>query len=186
MKSKTMKRFKSMVKPYKKTIIIVTLMALFIDVCELVKPVIVKEVMEKYLPNNAWVKNGVSVGMLAALYTVLVVAGCVVDYINRIVTSKMGENVVYTLREKIYTYIERANVSFHDKTPSGKLFVRVINDTEDVYSLFDEVVTTLPKDIIIIVGLIGVMIYLSVKLSVVNLIIVPILLFFTIIAYNKI
>ena len=181
MKSKTMKRFKSMVKPYKKTIIIVTLMALFIDVCELVKPVIVKEVMEKYLPNNAWVKNGVSVGMLAALYTVLVVAGCVVDYINRIVTSKMGENVVYTLREKIYTYIERANVSFHDKTPSGKLFVRVINDTEDVYSLFDEVVTTLPKDIIIIVGLIGVMIYLSVKLSVVNLIIVPILLFFTII-----
>ena len=33
MKQKTIERFKKMVKPYKKTILIVTLMALFIDMC---------------------------------------------------------------------------------------------------------------------------------------------------------
>lgn len=189
MKTKTFDRFKKMVKPYKKTIFIVTLTALLIDVCELAKPMLVKEVMEKYLPNNTFVQNGISIAMIFAAYLALVVIGNVIDFINRLITSKMGENVVYTLREKLYKYIERANITFHDKTPSGKLFVRVINDTEDVYSLFDEVVTTLPKDIIIIVGLLGIMIYISAQLSVVNFIIIPVLLIFTTIitrAMNKI
>lgn len=189
MKAKTFNRFKNMIKPYKKTIIIVTLTALLIDLCELIKPMLVKEVMEKYLPNNTFVQNGISIAMIVAAYLGLVIAGNIIEFINRIVTSRMGENVVYTLREKLYKYIERANITFHDKTPSGKLFVRIINDTEDVYSLFDEVVTTLPKDIIIIIGLLGIMMYISVKLSVVNFIIVPILLIFTSIitkAMNKI
>ena len=189
MKTKTFDRFKKMVKPYKKTIFIVTLTALLIDVCELAKPMLVKEVMEKYLPNNTFVQNGISIAMIFAAYLALVVIGNVIDFINRLITSKMGENVVYTLRKKLYKYIERANITFHDKTPSGKLFVRVINDTEDVYSLFDEVVTTLPKDIIIIVGLLGIMIYISAQLSVVNFIIIPVLLIFTTIitrAMNKI
>lgn len=189
MKAKTFDRFKKMIKPYKKTIIIVTITALLIDVCELVKPMLVKEVMEKYLPNHSFVQNGISIAMIFAAYLALVVIGNVIDFINRIITSRMGENVVYTLREKLYKYIERVNITFHDKTPSGKLFVRVINDTEDVYSLFDEVVTTLPKDILIIVGLLGIMIYISAQLSVVNFIIVPILLIITTIitrAMNKI
>lgn len=189
MKNKTFNRFWRMIKPYRKTIVLVTLTALLIDVCELVKPILVKDVMEKYLPNNTFVQNGISIAMIFAAYLGLVVVGNIIDYINRIITSRMGENVVYELRKKLYQFIERANISFHDKTPSGKLFVRVINDTEDVYSLFDEVVTTLPKDIISIIGLLGIMIYISIKLSVVNLIIVPILLVFTIAitrAMNKI
>lgn len=189
MKTKTFSRFKKMIKPYRKVIIFVTIMALLIDICELVKPMLVKEVMEKYLPNKVFVHNGISISMIFVAYLSLVVIGNVIDYANRIITSKMGENVVYELRDKLYKYIERAKVSFHDKTPSGKLFVRVINDTEDVYCLFDEVVTTLPKDIMIIMGLLGIMIYISVKLSVVNILVVPLLIIFTIAitkAMNKI
>ena len=52
MKQKTIERFRKMVKPYKKTILIVTLMALFIDICELVKPYLLEQVMDKYLPEK--------------------------------------------------------------------------------------------------------------------------------------
>ena len=54
-KKTTFSRFKKMIRPYKWTIILVTLMAVFIDVCELVKPLFVKEVMEKYLPDKVFV-----------------------------------------------------------------------------------------------------------------------------------
>lgn len=189
MKSKTLSRFKKMIKPYTKTIVIVTVMALFIDICELVKPLLIKEVMEKYLPDKVFIQNGISIGIIFFAYIVIVLLGNIVDYINRAVTSKMGENVVFGLREKLYKYIETSNITFHDKTPSGKMFVRVVNDTEDVYSLFSDVITTFPKDVIIIIGLLVVMIYLSVKLSIVNIIIVPLILIFTITitkALNKI
>ena len=57
MKQKTIERFKKMVKPYKKTILIVTLMALFIDICELVKPYLLEQVMDKYLPEKLYIYN---------------------------------------------------------------------------------------------------------------------------------
>ena len=169
-----------MVKPYKKTIIIVTLMALFIDVCELVKPFLLEQVMDKYLPDKLYVYNGISIAAIVAFYIIIVIIGNIVDYINRITTNNMGEKVMYNLRNQLYKYIEKANVSFHDKTPSGKLYVRVTSDTEDVYALFSEVITTFPKDLIIIIGLLVMMVYISFQLATINILIIPLLLIVTI------
>ncbi|MBP3502471.1 MAG: ABC transporter ATP-binding protein [Clostridia bacterium] len=184
MKSSTISKFKKMIKPYKKTIILVTLMALFIDVCELIKPFLLERVMDKYLPEKLYIYENISITTIAIIYIILVIIGNIVDYINRIITSNMGEKVVYNLRNNLYRYIEKSNVTFHDKTPSGKLFVRVTSDTEDVYSLFSEVITTLPKDVIIIIGLIIMMIYISFKLSALNILIIPLILIVTIVITN--
>ena len=180
MKQKTIERFKKMVKPYKKTILIVTLMALFIDICELVKPYLLERVMDKYLPEKLYIYNNISITTIAVIYILIVIIGNIVDYINRITTNNMGEKVMYNLRNQLYKYIEKSNVTFHDKTPSGKLYVRVTSDTEDVYALFSEVITTFPKDIIIILGLLTMMIYMSIQLSAINILIIPLLLVVTI------
>lgn len=180
MKQKTIERFKKMVKPYKKTILIVTLMALFIDICELVKPYLLELVMDKYLPEKLYIYNNISITTVAVIYILIVIIGNIVDYINRITTSNMGEKVLYNLRNQLYKYIEKSNVTFHDKTPSGKLYVRVTSDTEDVYALFSEVITTFPKDVIIILGLLTMMIYMSIQLSAINILIIPLLLIVTI------
>lgn len=184
MKEKTLGRLKKMIKPYKKTILIVTLMALFIDACELVKPFLLERVMDKYLPEKLSVYNNISIDAIVIFYVLLVILGNVVDYINRITANNMGEKVLYTLRSKLYKYIEKSNITFHDKTPSGKLYVRVTSDTEDVYTLFSDVITTFPKDVIIIIGLLAVMIYISVKLSLINVLIVPLLAIVTITISN--
>ena len=180
MKQKTIERFKKMVKPYKKTILIVTLMALFIDICELVKPYLLEQVMDKYLPEKLYIYNNISITTIAVIYILIVIIGNIVDYINRITTNNMGEKVMYNLRNQLYIYIEKSYVTFHDKTPSGKLYVRVTSDTEDVYALFSEVITTFPKDIIIILGLLTMMIYMSIQLSAINILIIPLLLVVTI------
>ncbi len=180
MEQKTIERFKKMVKPYKKTILIVTLMALFIDICELVKPYLLEQVMDKYLPEKLYIYNNISITTIAVIYILIVIIGNIVDYINRITTNNMGEKVMYNLRNQLYKYIEKSNVTFHDKTPSGKLYVRVTSDTEDVYALFSEVITTFPKDIIIILGLLTMMIYMSIQLSAINILIIPLLLVVTI------
>ena len=180
MKQKTIERFKKMVKPYKKTILIVTLMALFIDICELVKPYLLEQVMDKYLPEKLYIYNNISITTIAVIYILIIIIGNIVDYINRITTNNMGEKVMYNLRNQLYKYIEKSNVTFHDKTPSGKLYVRVTSDTEDVYALFSEVITTFPKDIIIILGLLTMMIYMSIQLSAINILIIPLLLVVTI------
>ena len=59
MKNKTLKHVAEMAKPHKKTIVIVTLLSLLISVIELVKPYLIKIVMDDYLKYGIYQKGAV-------------------------------------------------------------------------------------------------------------------------------
>ena len=175
MNPKTLKRFSQMVKPHWKMILLITILSIIIDLAELAKPYIIEQVIDNFLKQKTYIYNNISINIMALIYIALVMGGNIIDYINRCLSFRLGETVLYNLRSKLFKYIEHANLNFHDKTPSGKLYVRVTSDTEDIYALFSEVITTFPKDIIIIIGLIIAMIYISAKLSIINFIMIVIL-----------
>lgn len=174
MKSKTTNRIIKLLKPKTKPLAIISIISIVITICELVKPYIIKIVIDDYLSLGIYEKGFVTVGMLGAIYIGIVLFGNLLDFIVTTATTMVGEDVIYSLRNKLYKYIENANVPFHDKTPAGTLFVRVTNDIEDITTLFQDVATTIIKDILLIIVLIAMMIYISVKLSLVYLIILPI------------
>lgn len=174
MKSKTTNRIIKLLKPKAKPLAIISVISIIITICELVKPYIIKIVIDDYLSLGIYEKGFVTIGMLGAIYIGIVLFGNILDFVVTTATTMVGEDVIYSLRNKLYKYIENANVPFHDKTPAGTLFVRVTNDIEDITTLFQDVATTAIKDILLIIVLIAMMIYISVKLSLIYLIILPI------------
>lgn len=184
MKNKTFLRFRKMVKPYFKTVIIVGILSLIVNIAEIVKPYIIQQVIDNFLKNKVYIYNNISITAMAIIYIALVMGGNIVDYISKCITYNLGENVLFDLRQKLFYYVENANFKFHDKTPSGKLYVRVTNDTDDVYALFAEVLTTLPKNILLIIGLLIMMFHISSKLSIINAVMV-ILLIITSVAISR-
>lgn len=176
MKNKTLSRIKKMVKPYIKTIVFVTFIAIVIDIIALVKPYLVRILIDDFLDKGISRNGIISTSIISYIYVFMVFIENFLDYFNRSKTNIIGESVVFDLRNKLYSYMEKANIKFHDKVPSGTLFVRIISDTEDVFALFSEVITTFIKDIFIIVGLLVVMIYISYKLAMVSLIIIPLII----------
>lgn len=176
MKNKTFKRIWDMVKPYRKTVAFVTVLAIIIDALALVKPYLVRVLIDDYLKNGISQNEFMSVSMISYIYITLVLLENFLDYFNSTRTNILGESVVYDLRNRMYEYIEKAKIKFHDKVPSGTLFVRIISDIEDVYALFSDVITTFAKDIFIIIGLLIVMVYISYKLAMVSLIIIPLII----------
>jgi len=175
-KNKTLKRITGMIKPYRKTVVFVTILALLIDILALVKPYLIRVLIDDFLKNGVEAQEWLTVSIIAYIYIGLVLLENFLEYFNGTRTGIIGESVVYDLRNRMYTYMEKANIKFHDKTPSGTLFVRIISDIEDVYALFSDVVTTIVKDVFIIVGLLGVMVYISYKLAAVSLIIIPLII----------
>ena len=175
MQNKTWQRIKKMIKPHKKTVILVTILAIAIDLVALTKPYLIKVLIDNFLNKGISQDEFLSTSVIAYLYIGLVLLENLLDYFNRTRTDMLGENVVYEIRNKIYEFTEKANVSFHDKVPSGTVFVRIISDAEDILALFGEVVTTFVKDILIIIGLIVVMVCISYKLAMVSLIIIPLI-----------
>ena len=174
MKSKTTNRIIKLLKPKAKPLAIISVISIIITICELVIPYIIKIVIDDYLSLGIYEKGFVTIGMLGAIYIGIVLFGNILDFVVTTATTMVGEDVIYSLRNKLYKYIENANVPFHDKTPAGTLFVRVTNDIEDITTLFQDVATTAIKDILLIIVLIAMMIYISVKLSLIYLIILPI------------
>lgn len=175
-KETTIQRIKRMIRPYAKLIIILSIIAIIIDIGEIIKPYLVKIVIDDYLSLGIYQKGAITVTFIGTIYLVIVILGNIAELIVKILTSRMGEDVVYELRNKIYKYIEYSNISFHDKTPSGKLFVRLTSDVEDISALFKEVITTFIKDVVLIIVLVVMMIYISYKLSLVSLIIIPLII----------
>lgn len=174
MKSKTTNRIIKLLKPKTKPLAIISIISIVITICELVKPYIIKIVIDNYLSLGIYEKGFMTIGILGAIYIGIVLFGNILDFIVTTATTMVGEDVIYSLRNKLYKYIENANVPFHDKTPAGTLFVRVTNDIEDITTLFQDVATTIIKDILLIIVLTAMMIYISVKLSLIYLIILPI------------
>lgn len=173
MKNKTMQRLDKMIKPHIKSILIITILAIIINIGEIAKPYIVKIVIDDYLSLGIFEKGAITIATLGWVYISIVIVGNIINYIATTATNMLGEKVIYTLRNKLFIFTQKANITFHDKTSSGKLFVRITNDVEDVATLFKDVLSTFMKDVVLIIAIIVIMCVLSIKLSMASFIVIP-------------
>ena len=184
MKNKTLKRCYNIIKPHLKTIITVSILSIIIDLLEISKPYLVKIIIDNFLSFGISQIGFFSINIIGIIYLAIVVSGNVLDFVTRTKTNIIGEEILYTMRNKIYKYTQDANIRFHDKMPAGKLFVRITNDVEDISSLFKDVITTIFKDIISILAIIFIMLYLSIKLSLLSFIVIPFVIITSIVLTN--
>lgn len=73
MKSKTLSRVCKMLKPQKKAIIIISILAVIINIGEVIKPYLIKIVIDDYLSLGIWQKGAITIGMIGALYIGIVI-----------------------------------------------------------------------------------------------------------------
>lgn len=176
MKNQTLQRVYKMLRPQAKAIFIISVLAIIINVGEVIKPYLIKIVIDDYLSAGLWQKGIMTVGTIGAIYIAIVLVGNILDFIVTTSTSMMGENVIYSIRNKLYKYIQYANITFHDKTPSGTLFVRITSDVEDITTFFKDVITTFIKDVVMIIALATMMITLDFKLAMLCFLLIPLVL----------
>ena len=165
MKNKTFKRIADMARPHIKTIIIVSILSILVGIAEIAKPYIIEVGIDDFLSKGIYQKGAITLGTLGAIYIGIIILGNIIDFIAITTSNMMGEEIIYTMRNKLFRYTMNANITFHDKTPAGKLYARIINDVEDVSTFFKDVISTIIGDIILILVIICIMLYLSAKLS---------------------
>lgn len=68
MKDKTLSRVCKMLKPHRKAIIIISILAIVINIGEVTKPYLIKIVIDDYLNIGVWEKGAITIGMIGALY----------------------------------------------------------------------------------------------------------------------
>lgn len=179
MKSKTLSRVRELAKPHKKTIMTTSILSLIIGAGEIIKPYLLEIAIDDYIAQGIFQKGSITVGMIGAFYIAIVLLGNFIDFITTTTVNMLGEEVIYTLRNKLFKFTQNTNITFHDKTSAGKLFVRITNDVEDISTLFKDVVATIVKDIILILAIAAIMLYFNSKLGLLSFIVVPFIILFS-------
>ena len=120
-------------------------------------------------------------GILKAgiLFLLLLFSGFFLNLADTWLLQKMGQQIVYKLREETFTHIHSLSLSFFNTTPVGKLVTRVSNDTEAVNELFSTILVKLFKNVVKIIGYAVVMLSINVKMSGISFLLLPLVAILT-------
>src|SRR6185503_10190576 len=94
-------------------------------------------------------------------------------------TATLGQSVVRDLRVATYKKIMGLNLSQFDRTPIGTLTTRTINDIESINDIFSDGLVPIIADLLSIVCVLGVMLWMDWRLTLIALIPFPIILIAT-------
>ncbi len=110
----------------------------------------------------------------AALYLSLMLLGFVFNAADAWMLQKMGQKIVYRMREETFAHIHSLSLSFFNTTPVGKLVTRVANDTEAVNELFSMILVRLFKNVVKIIGFAIVMISIDARMAGFSFLLLPV------------
>ena len=175
---KTVKRFYTLARPYLKWFILIIILAITQNALSASRPLIIKTIIEQFMQNKVFEKSIEFLGKsfvanvlyIGLLYIIIVLFENIIDFIVVKLTANIGGNILSDIRKKIFNFSQKTNISFHDKTPAGKLYVRITSDTEDIGVFFQEVLIDLFSDITYVIVVLIIMFSINWKLTIISLI----------------
>jgi ATP-binding cassette subfamily B protein len=120
-------------------------------------------------------------GDLAGLPTVatgylgLILADSLLTYAQIWLLQHIGQRIMYDLRQDLFAHLQRLPMGFFDRTPTGGLVTRLTSDVESLGEMFAAGIITVVGDILVLAGIIGIMLWMNLKLSLVTFSVLPLL-----------
>ena len=118
--------------------------------------------------------NWSEINFLAFVLIATFLSSAIIGYIQGAVTSSLSVVYEKKLRESILKKMRRLPIGYFDRTPNGDVMSRMINDVDTISVSFAETLTQIITSVTTLVGYLAIMLYLSVTLSLIAIVAVPI------------
>ena len=170
-----LKRLMSYARPYVPAFIL-TFFLMFISVAlALLEPYIIGLSIDSLTGAFTAVSLPVLLGIFVA--SILLSAGF--EYLQTMILQKTGQSIVYNMREEVFTHVERQDIEYFNKIPTGKLVTRIANDTNTLNEMYTSVIVNVFKNLFTIVGILGAMYLLNARLATLILGVTPFIVVFS-------
>ncbi|MBO5318148.1 MAG: ABC transporter ATP-binding protein [Oscillospiraceae bacterium] len=164
-------------KPYWKAFVLAVVIMVLSIVYDLVSPLLVGHI-EKTVARDFQLPYLLKV---VAVYAGILIVSVVCTYLQSMILQKTGQKILSALRQDLFSHIEALSHAQLNEIPVGKLVTRVTNDTNAISFLFTNILVTLLKNIMVILGVLGAMLMLNYALTLMILCFVPFLVLFTVV-----
>ncbi|MCL2497456.1 MAG: ABC transporter ATP-binding protein/permease [Symbiobacteriaceae bacterium] len=147
------------------------LLAMILNVSQIIRPYIIKVVIDNYLGVGRF--DFRAIALLAFSYFAAIIISGTVSYIEAQINAYRGRLIVHRIRTELFDHVQSMTMTFFDNNASGSLLTRIINDVESLNQFYSSIVVHLVQDIVLIIGVVGTMLSLSPKLTLTSALIVP-------------
>ena len=162
-------------KPYWKNFVAVFFIMLFSIVYELVSPLLIGHIQD--IIKAPFELNYLF--MLVAVYASILVVSLICTYLQAMILQKTGQKILSQIRLDVFTHIEKLSHEQLNNMPVGKLVTRVTNDPNAISYMFTNIIVTLAKNSMVVVGVVAAMMMLNYALTLMVLCFVPFVVLFT-------
>ena len=124
-------------------------------------------------------KENFDINLIIAIimgYAALMVGSYIFQYIQSLVLTKMGQQVMYNIREDVFKAIENYSIDQINNIPNGKLVTRVTSDTNAINQMYTSLIITLIKNVLTILSTLVTIFILNYKLAFLVISLTPILM----------
>ncbi|HYC31160.1 MAG TPA: ABC transporter ATP-binding protein [Gemmatimonadales bacterium] len=135
----------------------------------LVGPILTQQALDQAIPRR-------DVGLLAlltALFLGTLLVDFVVEYGGALLTTWIGQRVMYDLRMAIFERLQHLSIPYFDRNPVGRLMTRVTSDVETLNELFSSGVVTIFGDVFTLVAIMVMMLAIDLELALVTFAVIP-------------
>ncbi|MDE3003905.1 MAG: ABC transporter ATP-binding protein [Gemmatimonadota bacterium] len=167
--ARLMRRLIQYLKPYRLHVAGALLVLLLGSWMAIIGPWVTQRVIDEAIPAG----DRALLIELITIYGAALVAGFVLEYLRALVTTWLGQSVMYDLRRQIFEKLQRADLRFYDRNPIGRLMTRITNDVETLNTLFSSGLVTVFGDIFTLAFIIGAMLMMNWRLALVSFSILP-------------
>ena len=175
--SEIVKRLLVYARPYWKEFALTFVIMLFSIGYDVISPLLIGDI-------QALVKDDFELRDLfvrVAVYAGILVVSLICTYFQAMILQKTGQKILSQIRLDVFTHIESLSHEQLNNIPVGKLVTRVSNDPNAISYMFTNILVTLVKNCMVIIGVLGAMLLLNYALTLMVLCFVPFVVLFTVI-----
>jgi ATP-binding cassette subfamily B protein len=172
-KKGTARRMLTFAVPYRKILAIFIPVVILDAAAGAVTPLIFRAII-----NNGILKHDADLVIwLSVLVAVLALVDAGLVLTERRISAYIGEYLIYDMRSKVFRHIQRMPLAFFSRTQTGALVSRLNNDVIGAQQAFTDLLSNVVGNFVTVVIVLGAMFFLSWKITLAALILVPLFLF---------
>ncbi len=163
--------YKTYIRPHTRDLAVTITLMLISSALSMLTPIILKVIMDDFIP--AGNIRGI---VLISLGLLLINIICVSILRMKItITTRLGQSIIHEIRKDIFVHLQELPFSYYDDRPHGKIQVRVVNYVNSLSDLLSNGIVNTFTDLCSLFFIIGFMLALNVRLTLVCLCGLPIL-----------
>jgi ATP-binding cassette subfamily B multidrug efflux pump len=165
------RRLIAYLKPHTGIVAVSLGLVLIAAIAAQIGPYLVKTAVDEYLPKG----DLLGIVRLALIYVGVLLASAVASRYKVLFMVRTGNTVIETLREEAFRHTNSLSFKFFDDRPAGKIIVRLMNNVDRLQQMVKHGVINVIADVFRLVIILGFMLSISPRLTLIAMLITPVL-----------